>query len=97
MQTSTLTTFIRLTRWARQGPSHHVRCMSRHAEATVHSSPPFISPSTFESAGIRAPIASALRLAFPNVKHPTRAQTEFIPAILSGEDVLLKDATGTGK
>jgi superfamily II DNA/RNA helicase len=71
--------------------------MSRHAEATVHSSPPFISPSTFESAGIRAPIASALRLAFPDVKHPTRAQTEFIPAILSGEDMLLKDATGTGK
>ena len=98
MQTSTLTTFVRLIRWTRQGHSHHVRYMSRYAEAAVYSSRPFVGPEpTFESAGIRPSIASALRLAFPNVKYPTKAQNEFIPAILRGKDVLLKDATGTGK
>ncbi|KAF7985290.1 hypothetical protein HWV62_6447 [Athelia sp. TMB] len=66
--------------------------------ATSPTSPGYLGlESTFESVGVRAPIASALREAFPNVRKPTKAQSQFIPAVLSGKDVLLKDGTGTGK
>lgn len=96
--TSTLTALC--LRWARPPPCRHlqnIRFLSYNAPA-IRSSPPYVGPKpTFEAAGIRPPIASALRAAFPNVYHPTKAQNEFIPAILSGKDVLLKDGTGTGK
>lgn len=59
------------------------------------STPP--SQITFEELGVREPLVAALHVAYPNVRFPTVSQTEFIPAILSGRDVLLKDATGTGK
>jgi superfamily II DNA/RNA helicase len=100
MQISTSTTALtHLFRWARRESCRHARCTSRYAEAPIlnTSLPLNASQPTFESAGIRAPIVSALRKAFPDVKYPTPAQNEFIPAILSGKDVLLKDATGTGK
>ena len=51
----------------------------------------------FEALGVSQPVANALREAFPNVQVPTITQTEFIPAILNGKDVLLKDKTGSGK
>ena len=39
----------------------------------------------------------AVQAAFPNVRHPTKAQEEYVPAVLSGKDVLLKGETGSGK
>lgn len=42
-------------------------------------------------------MVDALEETFPNVKEPTVIQSRFIRAILSGQDVLLKDETGTGK
>ncbi|KAF8647905.1 hypothetical protein AX16_006437 [Volvariella volvacea WC 439] len=54
-------------------------------------------PTTFEDLGLHPPIVAALRSAFPNVTGPTETQAQFIPAILSGRDVLLKDVTGSGK
>jgi len=101
MQTSNSTTST-LRRWSRhficRRPAQ-VRYASRNTETyPLHISRPYVEPkSTFEATGIRAPIATALRMAFPNVKHPTNAQKDFIPAILSRSDVLLKDDTGTGK
>ncbi|KAF7784593.1 hypothetical protein Agabi119p4_758 [Agaricus bisporus var. burnettii] len=51
----------------------------------------------WEKLGLRKPLVEGLSRAYPNVVYPTRAQEIFIPAILSGGDVLLKDETGTGK
>jgi superfamily II DNA/RNA helicase len=58
------------------------------------------TPSThpkFEELGLHPPIVTALRRAFPDVVYPTEAQTKFIPAVLTGKDVLLKDFPGSGK
>ena len=38
-----------------------------------------------------------MRRAFPNLARPTEAQATFIPAILNGKDILLRDSTGSGK
>jgi superfamily II DNA/RNA helicase len=54
-------------------------------------------PPSFEALGLRPPIVASLQAAFPNVKHPTETQAQFIPAVLSGKDLLLKDETGSGK
>lgn len=60
----------------------------------AHLATPTVS---FTELGIREPISKALQTAFPNIETPTDVQSAFIPAILEGKDVLLKDATGTGK
>ncbi|KZT30608.1 P-loop containing nucleoside triphosphate hydrolase protein [Neolentinus lepideus HHB14362 ss-1] len=52
---------------------------------------------TFEDIGIHPIVVESLRRAFPNVQNPTDTQCDFIPQVLSGKDVLLKDDTGTGK
>jgi superfamily II DNA/RNA helicase len=53
--------------------------------------------ASFEVVGLRPALVDALHKAFPNVERPTPLQREFLPAIDDGKDVLLKDATGTGK
>lgn len=47
--------------------------------------------------GIDENIAERLEKVFPDVQRPTLAQTEYIPAILEGKDVVVHDETGTGK
>ncbi|KAG5647626.1 hypothetical protein DXG03_008979 [Asterophora parasitica] len=56
-----------------------------------------LKPASFDDLGLHPPIIASLNAAFPNVKVPTETQAKFIPAILSGKDVLLKDETGSGK
>jgi superfamily II DNA/RNA helicase len=51
----------------------------------------------WEKLGLRKPLVEGLSRAYPNIVYPTRAQEKFIPAILSGRDVWVKDETGTGK
>ncbi|KAF8078735.1 P-loop containing nucleoside triphosphate hydrolase protein [Lyophyllum atratum] len=83
----------------------HVRSMGRSAEAQAEAEQKTAQPNiahipaapTFEDLGLHLPIITSLRAAFPNVKHPTETQARFIPAILSGKDVVLKDETGSGK
>ena len=51
----------------------------------------------FTGLGLSMPVVVGLKAAFPNVKQATDAQHEFIPAVMSGKDVLLKGHTGSGK
>lgn len=77
---------------------HHAIAASKTAASDAAANP--FAPSeqiTFQDLGLRDPLVNALHVAYPNVRFPTTSQTEFIPAILGGRDVLLKDATGTGK
>ena len=77
------------------------RRMSRnaevHANAISNQAPQPSKRTTFDDLGLHPPILAALRTAFPNVQYPTEAQEKFIPAIISGKDVLLRDTTGSGK
>jgi len=70
------------------------QCINRNQTRSLAVGEPIPS---FEALGIRTPIAAAVRAAFPNVSVPTETQSKFIPAIMSGSDVLLKDEPGTGK
>ncbi|OAX44180.1 P-loop containing nucleoside triphosphate hydrolase protein, partial [Rhizopogon vinicolor AM-OR11-026] len=94
--------------WARQSVCRNhavLRYMSRSAEAHVnhvkstgqglHSSEQDVV--TFESLGVRPPIAASLRAAFPDVQQPTTMQRKLISAVVGKQDILLQDFTGTGK
>lgn len=53
---------------------------------------------SFEDLGLDRTFVDAIRKAFPNVERPTRVQEELIAELVKGEkDILLKDATGSGK
>ncbi|CDO73508.1 hypothetical protein BN946_scf185013.g143 [Trametes cinnabarina] len=73
-----------------------VRCFHKGPRDTV-TSHPHPDEFSFQRLGLRPSVLTALRLAFPSVKHPTPIQHRFIDAVLDGKDVLLKDKTGTGK
>jgi len=46
---------------------------------------------------LRKSLVEGLLRAYPEVVAPTAAQTMFIPAILEGKDLLVKDDAGSGK
>ncbi|KAJ8482906.1 hypothetical protein ONZ51_g5037 [Trametes cubensis] len=73
-----------------------IRTFHKGPRDTV-TSHPHPDEFSFERLGLRAAVLTAFRLAFPSVKHPTPIQHRFIDAVLKGNDVLLKDKTGTGK
>lgn len=52
---------------------------------------------SFEELGVDHYVLKGVKRAFPHVETPTPLQLNFIPAILEGRDVLIKDNTGTGK
>jgi superfamily II DNA/RNA helicase len=52
---------------------------------------------SFAALGLDVRFVKGLHSAFPNVQEPTAVQAKLIPEILAGKDILLKDATGTGK
>ena len=52
---------------------------------------------SFEELGVDHYVLKSVRRAFPHVETPTFLQSNFIPAVLEGRDVLIKDNTGTGK
>ncbi|KAF9290807.1 hypothetical protein BGZ68_006041 [Mortierella alpina] len=55
-----------------------------------------IHQNAFESLGIYAPLATNLKSAM-TIQEPTALQRQFIPPILEGKDVLIRDTTGSGK
>ncbi|KAG1866452.1 P-loop containing nucleoside triphosphate hydrolase protein [Suillus tomentosus] len=92
--------------WARQSLCRKhglLRYMSRsletHTKEPLHKNGTGQAPLgvTFESLGVGAPIAAALRVAFPDVQQPTTMQRKMIPAVVGKQDILLQDFTGTGK
>jgi superfamily II DNA/RNA helicase len=87
----------RLQWWKLTTARRMSRSAEAHADAIAMQSAQPGKRITFDDLGLHPPILASLRAAFPNVQYPTEAQEKFIPAILSGRDVLLKDATGSGK
>ncbi|KAI0375300.1 P-loop containing nucleoside triphosphate hydrolase protein [Pilatotrama ljubarskyi] len=83
-------------RSARPPCTQYIRSFHKGPRDTV-SSHPHPDEFSFERLGLRPSVLTALRLAFPSVKHPTPIQHRFIDAVLKGQDVILKDKTGTGK
>ncbi|KAG0173712.1 hypothetical protein DFQ28_008304 [Apophysomyces sp. BC1034] len=67
---------------------------SRHVRLTI--SRHYSTARTFEQLGIPVQTCQRLRSEF-GIDQPTEAQTQFIPAMRSGRDLLLRDRTGTGK
>lgn len=63
----------------------------------LNSSHSVASHVSFDELGLNRSVVAALQEAFPNVQHPTNIQRQFIPALLQGRDILLKDRTGSGK
>ena len=70
---------------------------SLHISGRIGDEQPANSLGAFESLGVDEFVVRGLKRAFPHITGPTPMQKEFIPAIMSGKDVLLQDRTGTGK
>lgn len=73
------------------------KCCAPHERNVLKTRVPTVKAFGFRELGIHDVVSSSLETAYPDVKRPTLSQADFIPAILQGKDVLLHDATGTGK
>ena len=58
---------------------------------------PLVRAFGFRELGIDDDLVLRLEKAYPDVRRPTLTQTEYIPAILEGKDVVVHDETGSGK
>jgi hypothetical protein len=94
----TLRVWVRNTRCGRDGLLFY---LAHNVSNVAADSAPFSRgnpiKATFEAAGVRSNVVDSLKAAFPQIQHPTEMQTRLIKATVSGQDVLLKDRTGTGK
>jgi hypothetical protein len=105
LSSSSISRVVRFTRWKMHGQVWGIRGMSSTYEAYAESLAKRKLAEegsgerrlSFTAMGMDATFVKALQKAFPNVQEPTVVQEKLIPEILSGKDILLKDATGTGK
>ena len=58
---------------------------------------PLVRAFGFTELGIDDGLVTRLEKAYPDVQRPTLTQTEYIPAVLEGKDVVVHDETGSGK
>lgn len=79
------------------GGGQPARNASRTNSAGEYEEPATARTLSFPALGLDLPFVKALQKAFPNVQQPTDIQAQLIPEILAGKDVLLRDATGSGK
>jgi hypothetical protein len=90
--------YLTVMRYARHAkPFNHQRFFLLRSINRCYSSTKPMQPPTFESIGVDEFVTRGLEKAFPHIQIPTPTQEQFIPAILSGKDVLIQDRTGTGK
>jgi hypothetical protein len=75
---------------------NHVRFASK-LESTGKISPLLSTPPSFAGLGLSKAVHVGLKSAFPGVANATEAQSKLIPAIIQGEDVMIKGHTGSGK
>jgi hypothetical protein len=74
----------------------HVRFAS-DLKSTGKISPLLNTPPSFVGLGLSKAVHVGLKSAFPGVADATQAQSELIPAIIQGKDVMIKGHTGSGK
>jgi hypothetical protein len=74
----------------------HVRFAS-DLKSTGKISPLLNTPPSFAGLGLSKAVHVGLKSAFPGVANVTQAQSELIPAIIQGKDVMIKGHTGSGK
>ncbi|KAJ7487481.1 P-loop containing nucleoside triphosphate hydrolase protein [Mycena galericulata] len=79
--------------------AHAASLDKKYARRQPHGRGPLAGsePKSFEALGLHPPIVSALKAAFPHIKHPTKSQRALIPAVLLAQDIFLQDGTGSGK
>ncbi|TFK57051.1 P-loop containing nucleoside triphosphate hydrolase protein [Heliocybe sulcata] len=85
---------IHAYRSQRYSPGLSIKLLTTRLYSNAAGSKDAIS---FEDIGVHPVVVKSLHAAFPNVRNPTETQCEFIPQVLSGNNILLKDGTGTGK
>jgi len=76
--------------------SQHQFCFAFQHRSTLTIRGFVTECQSFEKLGISKPICQRLKQEF-HIDNPTDVQSQLIPAIFSGNDVLLRDLTGTGK
>ena len=74
----------------------HVRFAS-DLKSTGKISPLLNTPPSFVGLGLSKAVHVGLKSVFPGVADATQAQSELIPAIIQGKDVMIKGHTGSGK
>lgn len=76
---------------------NHVRFASKLESTGKVSTLLNTPPSSFAGLGLSKAVHVGLKSAFPGVANATKAQSELIPAIIQGKNVMIKGHTGSGK
>ncbi|KAI9032723.1 P-loop containing nucleoside triphosphate hydrolase protein [Phycomyces nitens] len=76
--------------------SQRLNVVHRFTSTNTSKSTRFYTKPSFQQLGISNTLCTKLHSEF-NIESPTKAQSMFIPPILQGRDLFIRDRTGTGK